>query len=162
MVLCSAWFCSSINTFCSLVLFAVVIHKRRGKKLISKPIKHKLDSSSKIQFAFFIIKTFKIFLKNHRFCQKSGNDANSKEWGDHGHGPCVIMTQCVQKSICDSPVITRVIFKVNNKNTRKTSVMLFLLFLQLTLRILHTFIYCFYCLIWTSKCKLGRFSFLTK
>ena len=37
---------------------------------------------------------------NYRFCQKSGNDANSK--GREGHVFCVIMMQCVRKSICDS------------------------------------------------------------
>ena len=37
-----------------MILFAAVIHKRRWKKLISKTINYKLDSSSKIQFAFFI------------------------------------------------------------------------------------------------------------
>ena len=39
--------------FVVLVLFSAVIHKRRGKKLISKTIKCKLDSSPKMQFAFF-------------------------------------------------------------------------------------------------------------
>ena len=43
----------------SLVLLAAVIHKRRWKKLISKTIKHNLDSSSKIEFAFFMVKKFK-------------------------------------------------------------------------------------------------------
>ena len=46
-------FLIQINNFFSLVLFSVLIHKRRGKKLISKTIKYKLDSSSKMQFAFF-------------------------------------------------------------------------------------------------------------
>ena len=41
------------NNFFSLVLFSAVTHKRRGKKLISETIKYKLDSSSKMQFAFF-------------------------------------------------------------------------------------------------------------
>ena len=36
-----------------MVLSSAVIHKRRGKKLISKTIKYELDSSSEIQFAFF-------------------------------------------------------------------------------------------------------------
>ena len=35
-----------------MVLSSAVIHKRRGKKLISKTIKYELDSSSEIQFAF--------------------------------------------------------------------------------------------------------------
>ena len=62
-----------------------VIHKRRGKKLIRKTIKHKLDNSSKIQFAFFYpkdIQIFIIFLENYHFYLKSGNDANS--WGRRG------------------------------------------------------------------------------
>ena len=36
-----------------------LIHKRRGKKLISKTIKYKFDSSS----IFFILKTFKNFFR---------------------------------------------------------------------------------------------------
>ena len=36
----------------SLILFSAIIH-RRGKKMISKTTKHKLENSSKMQFAFF-------------------------------------------------------------------------------------------------------------
>ena len=47
-----------------MLLFSAVINKRRGKKLISKTIKHKLDSSSKMQFALFYPKDIqKYFLK---------------------------------------------------------------------------------------------------
>ena len=46
-------FVVQINNFFNCVIFSTVIHKRRGKKLISKIIRHKLDSSSKMQFAFF-------------------------------------------------------------------------------------------------------------
>ena len=46
-------FVFQINNFFSLVLFSAVIHKRRRKKLISKTIKYKLDSSLKMQFSFF-------------------------------------------------------------------------------------------------------------
>ena len=74
-------FVVQINNFCSLALFSAVIHKRRRKKLISKTIKYKLDSSSKMQFAFVILKTFNFFLENYRFCRKSGNDANSRGLG---------------------------------------------------------------------------------
>ena len=91
-------FVVQINDFFSLVLFSAVIYKRRRKKLISKRIKYKLDSSSKMKFVFFILKTF----KNYRFCQKSENEANSKgrEWArGAGHVLCVIMTQCIQKRI---------------------------------------------------------------
>ena len=46
-------FVVQINNFFSLVLFSAVIYNRKAKKLISKTIKYKLDSSSKMQFAFF-------------------------------------------------------------------------------------------------------------
>ena len=50
-------------------------------KMISKIIKYKLDSSSKMQFVFSP-KTFKkFFLENYRFSQKSGNDANNRGRG---------------------------------------------------------------------------------
>ena len=39
----------------SLVLFSAVIYEQAGKNLISKTVKYKLDSSSKMQFAFFFI-----------------------------------------------------------------------------------------------------------
>ena len=39
-------FVVQINNFFNLVLFSAVIHKRRGKELISKRIKYNLDSSS--------------------------------------------------------------------------------------------------------------------
>ena len=41
------------NNFFRLVFSSSVIHKTIGKKLISETIKHKLDNSSKVQFAFF-------------------------------------------------------------------------------------------------------------
>ena len=51
-----------------LVLFSAVTYKRRGKKLISKTIKYILDSSRKIQFAFFYPKDIrKLFLKTVNF-----------------------------------------------------------------------------------------------
>ena len=37
----------------SSVLFSAVIYEQAGKNLISKTVKYKLDSSSKMQFAFF-------------------------------------------------------------------------------------------------------------
>ena len=43
------------NSF-SLVLFSTPILKRREKELISKTSKYKLDSPSKMQFAFFYLK----------------------------------------------------------------------------------------------------------
>ena len=92
-------FVVQINNFFSLVLFGAVINKRRGKKLIYKT--NKSDSSSKMQFAFFILKILKI-LENYWFCWKSGNESNSRV---RGHVLCVIMTQCARISICDSPLI---------------------------------------------------------
>ena len=80
------WCCVSLDfaiqiNFFSLVLFSAVIHKRRGKKLISKTIKYKLDSSSKMQFAFLSKRHSIFFMENYRFCGKSGNEANNKGWG---------------------------------------------------------------------------------
>ena len=51
-----------ISTLCSLVLFSAVIYKRRGKKLISKTIKYKLETvPPRCNLVFFIQKTFKTF-----------------------------------------------------------------------------------------------------
>ena len=50
-----------INNFFGLVLFSAANHKRRGKKLISRTIKYKIDSSSKMQFAFFYPKDIQNF-----------------------------------------------------------------------------------------------------
>ena len=47
-------FVVQIDNFFCLVLFSAVIHKGRGKKLISRTIKYKLCSSSKMQFSFFL------------------------------------------------------------------------------------------------------------
>ena len=86
-----------------MVLFSAVIYKKRGKKLINKTIKYKLDHSSKMQFAIFYPKNIlNFFLENYGFSQKSGNEANSR--GRRGHVLCVIMTHYLRKSICDSPV----------------------------------------------------------
>ena len=49
-------FIVQINIFFSLILLSAEVPKRRGKKLISRKIKYKLDSSSKVQFAFFYSK----------------------------------------------------------------------------------------------------------
>ena len=62
-----------INSFFSLVLFSAVIHKRRGKKLICKTIKYKLDSSSKMQFVFFYPKDIQTFFwKTINFVENLG------------------------------------------------------------------------------------------
>ena len=61
MYVCGVFhFVVHINNLFSVVLFFAAIHKRRVKKLISRTIKYKLDSNSKTQFAFFILKTFKM------------------------------------------------------------------------------------------------------
>ena len=53
-VICAAPdFVVQLINFLCLVLFSVVIHKRRAKKLVGKIIKYKLDSLSKMQFDIF-------------------------------------------------------------------------------------------------------------
>ena len=44
-------------------------------------------------------------MEHFRFCQKYGNDKNSREREEGGHVFCVITTQCVPKPICDSPLV---------------------------------------------------------
>ena len=68
-------FVVQIKNFFSFVLFSVVIHRRRGKKLISKAIKYELDSCSQIHFKKYknTLKTFKKL-----FGKLSGNDTNSR------------------------------------------------------------------------------------
>ena len=112
-------FVVQINNFSSLVLFSAVIHKRRGKKLISKTIQYKLDSSSRMQIACFILswKHLIFFSKNYRFCRKSGNAASNRGRGN-GHVVCVIMSQCVQKSIYHNRKVikvSRMIIKLKTK-----------------------------------------------
>ena len=95
-------FVVQINNFFSLVLFSAVIHKRRGKKLISKTIKYKLYSSSKMQFAFFYPKDIhKVFWKTISFVE---NLEMVQIAGGRGHILCIIVTQCVQKLTFDSPL----------------------------------------------------------
>ena len=74
-------FVIQINNVFSLVLFPAVIRKRKGKKLISKTIKYKLNSSSKMQFVFFFYRKDiqKIVLENYWFFRKCGNYANNRE-----------------------------------------------------------------------------------
>ena len=63
-------FVFQINNFFNLVLLSAVIHKRKGKKLISKTIKYKLESSSEMQFAFFYLKDIqKVFSKTIDFVE---------------------------------------------------------------------------------------------
>ena len=79
--------------FFSLVLSSAVIHKIRGKKLISKAIKYKLDSSSKMQFAFLYPKDSQnIFWKTIDFVEnlEVTQIAGGKEGGGgrRGGGSC--------------------------------------------------------------------------
>ena len=63
-------------------------------------------------FSFFILKLLKnIFAENNRFCWKSENDANSR--GRRNNVLCVFMTQCVRKSLFNSPLTNtlRVLWK---------------------------------------------------
>ena len=112
IVRCSLYVCSvcvppdfvvQINNFFSLVLFSTTIHEWRGKKLISKTIEYKLDSSSKMYWCNLNLKKFrKVFLENYRFCRKSRNDAKNREQGIMFFA--IIMTQYIQKSIYNSPL----------------------------------------------------------
>ena len=96
------WYCAwpsfvvQINNFFILVLFSAVIYKRRGTKLISKIIKHKSDSSSKMQFSYFHPKDVqKIFLEKYQVCKKSGNDTNSR-----GRRRGVSSSLCYYDAVC--------------------------------------------------------------
>ena len=82
IVRCSLYVCSvcvppdfvvQINNFFSLVLFSTTIHEWRGKKLISKTIEYKLDSSSKMQWCNLNLKKFrKVFWKTIDFVENLG------------------------------------------------------------------------------------------
>ena len=64
----SSNFVVQISNLLSLIVFAAVIHKRKGVKLISKIIKYELASSSKKQSAFFYAKDIQnIFWKTIDF-----------------------------------------------------------------------------------------------
>ena len=107
-------FVVQINKFFILVLPSAVIHERRGKKLISKTTKYKLDSSSKMQFVFFHPKDLFYFICfiHLKICLETIDSVKYLEMTQivGGRGSCffVIMTQCVQKSICDSPLIRKI------------------------------------------------------
>ena len=97
-------FVVQINNFSSLVLFSAVIHKRRRKKLISKTIKYKLGSSSKMHFAFFYPKNIEISLWKIIDFVENLEMTNSR--GRGSHALCLIMTRCLRKLICNSPLTT--------------------------------------------------------
>ena len=48
----------------------------------------------------------KQFLENYVFCQNLEMKQVVKEGEGEGHFVSVIMAQCVQKSVCDSPLIS--------------------------------------------------------
>ena len=84
-------FVSQINNFFSLVLFSAVIYKRRGKKLISKTIRYKLDGSPEMQFPFFYPKDSQTFFwKTIYFVQNlemkhtegGGGSCSSRHYGE--------------------------------------------------------------------------------
>ena len=135
------YFVVQINNIFRLVLFAAITHKRRGEKQISKTIKYKLDSSSKMQFVFFYPKNIqKYFLENYQFYRKCGNDAKSRGVGG-GSCSCIIMTHCVRKSTYDAPLIHKKVKKPEKRHWRSSVFIvnfkhishLFLVFLLLTL-----------------------------
>ena len=97
--------CSNeILIFFSLALFSPGIHNTR-KKLINNYIW--IKRSKDVIYLFCCQGHLKHFLENYVFCRKSGNDTCSRRWArGEGHVVCVIMTHCVQKSICDSPLIS--------------------------------------------------------
>ena len=97
-------FVVQINTFGSLVLFSAVIHKRKEEKLVNKTIKYKLDRSSKMQFAIFYPKNILIFFLKIIDFVENLEMTQIAEVGGGGAGEGVIMTLCVRKSICDSPL----------------------------------------------------------
>ena len=81
-----------INNFFSLLLFSAVNHKRGGMKLISKRIKYKLDSSSRMYFAFFYPKDIQnIFGKLSVFSKIWKWNKQLEEVKGGGHVLCVII-----------------------------------------------------------------------
>ena len=60
-------FVVQMNNFFSLVLVSAVILNRRGKQLISKTIKYKLDGYPKMHFAFFLSYFLSYFIHSKCF-----------------------------------------------------------------------------------------------
>ena len=94
-------FVVQVKNFFSFVLFSTVIHKR-AQKLISKTIKYKLDSSSKMQIALFNPREIQIFFGKLSILLEIWKWLKSQ--GAGGYVLSFIMTQCVRKSIFDSPL----------------------------------------------------------
>lgn len=57
--------------------------------------------------SFLLSKKIETFLRKLLILSKSGNDAYSRGWGK-GNVIVVVMTHCVPKSICDSPLTNNV------------------------------------------------------
>ena len=86
-------FVVKINNFFSLVLFFTVIHKRRRKKLISKTIKYKLDSSPKMQFDLFYPNDIqKFFWKTVDFAENLGMTQIARDGLGRGGGAGVMFS----------------------------------------------------------------------
>ena len=99
-----------INNFFGLVLFSAVIYIWRGKKLVSKTVKYKLDSSSNMQYAFIYPKNIqKLYRRITDFAENREITLIVRGGRGGGHVLCVTMTQCVRKSTCDSPITRKVI-----------------------------------------------------
>ena len=62
-----------------------------------------------LQLSYKEYRYLKEVLENFRFCRTSGNEAYDR--GCWGHLVCIIMTHCVRKSICDSPLSSRALRK---------------------------------------------------
>ena len=99
-----------MNNFFGLVLFSAVIYIWRGKKLVSKTVKYKLDSSSNMQYAFIYPKNIqKLYRRITDFAENREITLIVRGGRGGGHVLCVTMTQCVRKSTCDSPITRKVI-----------------------------------------------------
>ena len=67
-----------------------------------------------MQIVFFYIKDIqKIFWKTIDFVKNLQMTQTARGESNWGHGLCVIMTQCVQKSICNSLLIYKKNYKSN-------------------------------------------------
>ena len=85
-----------------LKYFAIFTGKHLCWKFFFKVASRKVGSSSKMQFALFILKTFKnffeklsIFSKNLEMSQIAG--------GRRGHAPCAIMTHAYENLYVSHP-----------------------------------------------------------
>ena len=90
---------AQINNFFNLLLFPTVIHQRSGKRLISETVKDKLYISWNMQFIFSYPKDIqKLFLKSIYFVK----NLEMMQVVRRGYVLCIIIMQCLWKSICVS------------------------------------------------------------